>query len=85
MKGGSTTHKFGLWLSSEADYLQIVNEVISKSTSRNINTYTRKKKKNRSKDQKCLMLITRALTMSFRGEKKQNKDNHWTNPINYYF
>lgn len=66
-------HKFGLWLSSEADYLQIVNEVISKSTSRNINTYTRKKKKNRSKDQKCLMLITRALTMSFRGEKNRTK------------
>lgn len=68
-------HKFGLWLSSEADYLQIVNEVISKPTSRNINTYTRKKtkKKNRSKDQKCLMLITRALKMSFRGEKNKTK------------
>lgn len=41
-------HKFGLWLSSEADYLQIVNEVISKPTSRNINTYTRKKTKKKT-------------------------------------
>lgn len=47
-------HKFGLWLSSEADYLQIVNEVISKSTSRNINTYTRKKKKKQKQGPEML-------------------------------
>lgn len=72
MKGGSTMHKFGLWLSSEADYVQIINEVISKSTSRNINTYTREEKQKQGPE----MLNTDHQSLgsvSFRGGKTKQR------------